>query len=176
MKMPDGRRKDNEGNAWCPPLGNGIKAATDGLVPTKGATQIGHTTTADAPDADDGVTGSSGATAGEKRENGAAAAAAVVSGDSKSTPAQELAEKVKAETAAGQVQQQDDKDEDEDEDKTVNGLPTEMDKMKLKNGIVHEPPARLTEPGVPALDGQLVFDHPPSKTEIKQVQKEVGMA
>jgi hypothetical protein len=44
LQAPDGTRVNDQGEPWIPPLGNGIKAASDGLLPRKDAVATGQTT------------------------------------------------------------------------------------------------------------------------------------
>jgi hypothetical protein len=46
-----------QGEKWYPPLGNGIKAAMDGLVPRKGSVVSGDVVKADDPEADTSIPG-----------------------------------------------------------------------------------------------------------------------
>lgn len=159
----DGSRVNDAGEKWYPPLGNGIKAAVDGLVPVKGATQTGEVVPHDSDEAD---------------EKFAKLAAAGPNGAvSDPAPDPSAAERIASETRADEAKKS-------DEETLVNGLQG----AKISNGDAAGAgevggPAALDKDGsaaadVPAVEtkagepvGEVAFDHPPSEGEIKAALK-----
>ncbi|WVQ84793.1 hypothetical protein IAT38_006950 [Cryptococcus sp. DSM 104549] len=147
----DGTRVDSQGAPWVPPLGNGIKAAVDGLVPAPGAVTSGHVVSSSASSVS-GVNGVKDTTAagghGAAVATGAAASASATDDATEQTAAQKIA----AENATST---------------TGNATTLEEDVAKLTVGVD-------TVPGEPVGEG--VFDHPPTKGEIQEAKKslEVG--
>ncbi|RSH93066.1 hypothetical protein EHS25_007419 [Saitozyma podzolica] len=148
---PDGTRVDEQGKPWVPPLGNGIKAAVDGLEPVEGAVATGQLK----------ANGANGV-------NGAAAAVPVAPTESQKIASEHRKEEAGAE-AEGTCTHGD------GTAAVVNGVAG----LSLANGNVNgngvatalaEPPATETKPGAPL--GEAVFDHPPNKEE-KEAAKEI---
>lgn len=149
VQAPDGTRVDEQGKPWVPPLGNGIKAAVDGLEPVEGAVATGQVK----------ANGANGV-------NGAAAAVPVAP-----TESQKIASEHRKEEAEGTCTHGD------GTAAVVNGVAglslANGNGNGNGNGVVAasvEPPATETKPGAPV--GEAVFDHPPNKEE-KEAAKEV---
>jgi hypothetical protein len=135
-----------QGEKWYPPLGNGIKAAMDGLVPRKGSVVSGDVVKADDPEADTSIPG----------------LAALASG-STSKEDQTAAERIVEQTREGQTTESNGEANGEsDEAALSNGLA----KTKLESGEAGPVPAVETKPGGPV--GDFVFDHPPTTPEINE--------
>ncbi|ORY34576.1 CRAL-TRIO domain-containing protein [Naematelia encephala] len=135
----DGSRVDNEGKKWYPPLGNGIKAASEGLVPKQGAISTGQVAKANGD--------SSSAGEGGRTEEVAAA------GTGASVAATYAAEQkhIEAEGKAAEPSPQ---------DSTADEVADGVGAMDIA--------AAPTKPGAPT--GDVVFDHPPSKSEQKEAR------
>ncbi|ORX37550.1 CRAL-TRIO domain-containing protein [Kockovaella imperatae] len=137
---PDGTRVDKNDKAWIPPLGNGIQAAVDGLVPAEGATQTGEVV-----QKGDAQAGKS--TSAEKKQD--------------PTPAQLFAAEARRSM-----------DPDRRDMPVVDGMNNMSISGSTDSAGVPEPPSTTTKPGEPVGDG-LVFDHEPSKDEVKEALKAV---
>lgn len=137
LQAPDGTRINDQGESWIPPLGNGIKAASDGLLPHKDAVTTGHTTEnpdeAHLPHGEENLP--------SKLRSRANTLKSPKDSSSPTTP----------NPATGETGL-----EGATQNLSVGGAGDE--------GETHTPESG-TKPGPPA--GDLVFDHPPSKEEKK---------
>ena len=148
---------NNNGKKWYPPLGNGVKAASEGLVPKEGALQTGEVVKA-------GANGTGTEEKGEKCDiadgvavgaiGGAAVGAVAVNGTSDHTDAQQSLDNHQVQDGLSTSPNQDD---------GTGGI---------ENGVggmaVSPPPTASTAPGRP--EGDIVFDHKPSKGEMEEAR------
>ncbi|KAL7425259.1 hypothetical protein Q5752_000947 [Cryptotrichosporon argae] len=167
----DGGRLDANGQPAVPPLGNGAKAAFERLVPAPGAIATGQVTKAD--------------------EGGAAAAAPSAGSAAPKSHAQEFAQQHRESQVGGLsvgagagVAEAEHKSDGASVGADVDAMPNGDAVDETTNGVaglaindnvtatanadaapVPEPPTVLTKPGPPV--SEAVFDHPPSKDEIK---------
>jgi len=140
---PDGTRVNDQGESWIPPLGNGIKAASDGLLPRKDATATGQTTEnveeAVMPHGEDNLPPQLRSRASTMKSSKPAV------GESEAPPTPSA-------PADG-----------------TTGLEAATENMSVatdSNGV--NVPEAETKPGPPV--GELVFDHPPSKEEKQEAK------
>lgn len=153
LQAEDGTRVDEAGESFYPPSGNGIKAAVAGILPKAGAVTSGETTTDPSESiqpnglksppsfADLATAGGVGGSVG-KGVNGNGVGAAGV--DVKDTGLENGIEELKVA----------DSDADALESEVQTPTPT--------------PPTADTAVGRP--EGEVVFDHPPSKEEKEEVK------
>lgn len=142
---------NDQGEPWIPPLGNGIKAAVEGLVPRKDSVASGDVIKADSDDAKGSIPGAASTLANGSEKEGK---------DSQSA-AEKIVEETREASASKEKNEKDEKD-------LVNGL----NGTHLNNGEKLEVPAVDTKPGEPV--GDLVFDHPPTTPEITEAMKAVA--
>jgi len=158
---------DHEGKIWYPPLGNGVKAAWEGLVPKPGALQTGEVVKVDG----NGSAGNRDQRAAEGVAAGAAAgatagvAAAAVVGESNepNTEAQQIVKDHQAQEAVVEKRTDEGVSKGEQGEDGIGGIQQGMSEV-----AVAPPPAIGTAPGPP--EGDVVFDHAPSKSEIKEAR------
>ncbi|WWC92632.1 uncharacterized protein L201_007591 [Kwoniella dendrophila CBS 6074] len=166
---PDGTRINDKGEKIYPPSGNGIKAAVEGLHPVEGAVASGQVEKVDDVDA---VTKTPPGINTPTSATPAATAAAATAGATASVGAAAVASTKENPTDNGIEEKEGSEKtltENPQQNGTASGGGTEVE--KLENGIkrISLNRALTTAPGAP--EGEAVFDHPPTESELREVRK-----
>ncbi|WWC95656.1 hypothetical protein V866_002521 [Kwoniella sp. B9012] len=144
----DGTRIDDQGEKIYPPSGNGIKAAIEGLHPIKGAVATGQV----------------------EKVNDLSVLKQPTPPPASTPPAADAAANGAAVVASGETAEKEGSEKTLTEENTTNtttvgGLEDGIKRMSLNRALT-------TAPGAP--EGDAVFDHPPTQSELKEARQSLG--